>query len=197
MALTPATITVMTKANDPYNIIEEAAIEIRVRNPDGTSGNLSVIYSDEAGLIPITQPGAKSDLNGQFVFYAKAARYNAVYNNGGNLVTQPAVIGSSGEVSPLDINTNALTVTGVDHGVLFNISSSVGDVLITAEQSLPESVGSIIFFKSDTDSLVSFVLGVGVTIKTAYTFDIFARNSMVSLLVISETEYLLVGDLKQ
>ncbi len=81
MALSPYTVTIYTKQDNPYNVIPDAPIEIRERLANGTSGSLSIIYSDQEGLIPITQTGAKADSNGQFVFYAEAAQYNAVYES--------------------------------------------------------------------------------------------------------------------
>ena len=79
--LSPYTVTIYTKQDNPYNVVPEAPIEIRERLANGTSGSLSIIYSDQEGLIPITQTGAKADSNGQFVFYAEAAQYNAVYES--------------------------------------------------------------------------------------------------------------------
>tara|TARA_R110000822_G_scaffold306559_1_gene432923 strand:- start:46 stop:2271 length:2226 start_codon:yes stop_codon:yes gene_type:complete len=81
MALAPYIITVITKQNAPFNVVPNAPIEIRARLSNGTSGGLSLIYSDQAGASPITQAGATADSNGQFVFYAEAAEYNAVYQS--------------------------------------------------------------------------------------------------------------------
>ena len=79
--LSPYTITVYTKQDNPYNVVPDAPIEIRERLANGTSGSLSIIYSDQDGLVPITQIGAKADSSGQFTFYAEAAQYNAVYES--------------------------------------------------------------------------------------------------------------------
>jgi len=79
--LSPYTVTIYTKQDNPYNVIPDAPIEIRERLANGTSGSLSTIYEDQEGLIPITQTGAKADSNGQFTFYAEAAQYNAVYES--------------------------------------------------------------------------------------------------------------------
>ena len=81
MSLSPYIVTVITKEDSPYNVIPNAPIEIRSRLSNGTSGGLSLIYEDQQGLIPITQAGATADANGQFVFYAAAAAYNAVYQS--------------------------------------------------------------------------------------------------------------------
>lgn len=80
MSLSAYIVTVISKENSPFNIIPNAPIEIRERLANGTSGGLSVIYSDQAGTAPITQSGATANSNGQFVFYADALPYNAIYN---------------------------------------------------------------------------------------------------------------------
>tara|TARA_R110000851_G_scaffold219118_2_gene371922 strand:- start:5553 stop:7376 length:1824 start_codon:yes stop_codon:yes gene_type:complete len=81
MALSPYIVTVITKEDAPYNVIPNAPIEIRERLSNGSSGGLSLIYEDELATIPITQTGATADTNGQFVFYAEAAQYNAIYQS--------------------------------------------------------------------------------------------------------------------
>lgn len=81
MTLSPYIVTIYTKQDSPYNVIPNAAIEIRERLANGTSGSLSTIYEDQEGLIPITQIGAKANSNGQFTFYAAAASYNALYES--------------------------------------------------------------------------------------------------------------------
>ena len=81
MALAPYIVTVITKQDAPFNVVPNAPIEIRSRLSNGTSGGLSLIYSDQAGASPITQAGATADSNGQFVFYAEASEYNAVYQS--------------------------------------------------------------------------------------------------------------------
>lgn len=81
MALSPYQITIYTKEDNPYNVVPNAPIEIKARLANGTSGGLSTIYEDSAGTIPITQSGATADANGQFVFYAAAAEYNAIYQS--------------------------------------------------------------------------------------------------------------------
>lgn len=94
--LSPYTVTIYTKQDNPYNVIPDAPIEIRERLANGTSGSLSIIYSDQEGLIPITQTGAKADSNGQFVFYAEAAQYNAVYES----QTVPVDVGLTADTLP-------------------------------------------------------------------------------------------------
>tara|TARA_R110002111_G_scaffold236746_1_gene298064 strand:+ start:1062 stop:3128 length:2067 start_codon:yes stop_codon:yes gene_type:complete len=100
--LSPYTVTIYTKQDNPYNVIPDAPIEIRERLSNGTSGSLSIIYSDQEGLIPITQTGAKADSNGQFVFYAEAAQYNAVYES----QTVPVDVGLTVDTLPSTMINN-------------------------------------------------------------------------------------------
>jgi hypothetical protein len=81
MSLAPYIVTVITKEDSPYNVVPNAPIEIRARLANGSSGGLSLIYEDQGGITPITQTGATADTNGQFVFYAASAEYNAVYQS--------------------------------------------------------------------------------------------------------------------
>lgn len=81
MALSPYTVTVITKQDAPFNVIPNAPIEIKIRLSNGASGGLALIYEDEQGLIPITQTGATADANGQFIFFAESAEYNAIYQS--------------------------------------------------------------------------------------------------------------------
>tara|TARA_R110002033_G_scaffold159384_1_gene195660 strand:+ start:2172 stop:4646 length:2475 start_codon:yes stop_codon:yes gene_type:complete len=100
--LSPYTVTIYTKQDNPFNVIPDAPIEIRERLSNGTSGSLSIIYSDQEGLIPITQTGAKADSNGQFTFYAEAAQYNAVYES----QTVPVDTGLTADTLPSAIINN-------------------------------------------------------------------------------------------
>tara|TARA_R110000822_G_scaffold5332_3_gene22795 strand:+ start:1104 stop:3068 length:1965 start_codon:yes stop_codon:yes gene_type:complete len=101
MSLAPYIVTVITKEDSPYNVVPNAPIEIRARLSNGSSGGLSLIYEDQQGLTPITQTGATADTNGQFVFYAAAAEYNAVYQS----QTFPVDMGLTASTlqAPLDI----------------------------------------------------------------------------------------------
>ena len=88
MALSPYTVTVVSKSDSPFNIIANAPIEIRFRLANGSSGSLAPIFSDSAGLNPITQVGFTADSDGQATFFSVAAEYNAVFNNGTTTITQ-------------------------------------------------------------------------------------------------------------
>ncbi len=73
MALSPYTLIIGTKSDDPFNVIPNAPYEIRHRDTaTGASLGLANIFSDPAGLVPITQTGATVNDRGTVVFYAEA-----------------------------------------------------------------------------------------------------------------------------
>jgi len=76
--LSPYTVTIYTKQDNPYNVIPDAPIEIRERLSNGTAGGLSLIYQDQEGLIPIQQTGATADERGQFTFFIEQGEYVAI-----------------------------------------------------------------------------------------------------------------------
>lgn len=69
MSLIPFTVTVIDHVNNPNNTLANTAIEIRTTQ---AGEPLAQIYSDEAGLIPIPQPGAQTNDLGVFYFYAES-----------------------------------------------------------------------------------------------------------------------------
>lgn len=73
MALILYTVTVIDHVNNPNNTLANTDIVIRTTQ-SGTP--LALIYEDEDGLIPIAQPGAKTNSLGVFEFYAASASYN-------------------------------------------------------------------------------------------------------------------------
>lgn len=73
MALILYTVTVIDHVNNPNNTLANADIVIRTTQA-GTP--LALIYEDEDGIIPIAQPGAKTNSLGVFDFYAASGNYN-------------------------------------------------------------------------------------------------------------------------
>ena len=73
MALSPFVVTIVTKTDAPFNVLPNAPLEIRERLASGASGALSSIFSDSAGLNPITQTGFTTDSLGQATFFAASA----------------------------------------------------------------------------------------------------------------------------
>ena len=119
MALSPFTLVIGTKSDtlNGFNVIPNAPYEIRHRNANGSSGALANIFSDSAGLVPITQTGAAVDSRGTATFYAEAIPLNAEYNNG-SVIVQPIDSGISnqnfislGRVIPFPTLANAIADT--------------------------------------------------------------------------------------
>lgn len=73
MALILYTVTVIDHVNNPNNTLANTDIVIRTTQ---AGAPLALIYEDENGLIPISQPGAKTNSLGVFDFYAASANYN-------------------------------------------------------------------------------------------------------------------------
>jgi len=67
-------------ASGPENYITNEDVRIT----SGTS--LALIYSDEAGLNPIAQPGAKTDDKGVFEFYGIETSYTATHTATGQFI---------------------------------------------------------------------------------------------------------------
>lgn len=73
MSLVLYTVTVIDHVNNPNNTLANTDIVIRTTQ---AGAPLAIIYADEDGLIPIAQPGAKTNDLGVFEFYASSANYN-------------------------------------------------------------------------------------------------------------------------
>jgi len=132
MALSPYTLIIGTKTDDPFNVIPNAPYEIRHRDiTTGASLGLANIFSDPAGTIPITQTGATVDSRGSVTFYADAVPLNAEYNNGTSIV-QPIDVGVSnqtlinlGRVIPFDNLQDAVDDTNtikIFNGAALNLA---------------------------------------------------------------------------
>ncbi len=142
MALQGFTVTIQPKEDSPFNVIPNAPIEIRERLANDTSGGLSVIFSDSAGLSPITQTGATANALGQFTFYAAAAGYNAVYDNNGTPVTIPVDVGV----------TAVILAAAIDAIVASDIDLDDGQ---TVEDVITKSATGVLFNKATNLSTLS------------------------------------------
>ena len=151
MALSPFTLVIGTKSDalNGFNVIPNAPYEIRLRNTNGSSGALANIFSDSAGLVPITQTGATVDSRGSVTFYASAIPLNAQYNNG-SVIVQPIDIGvtnqnliSFGRVIPFPTLAAAIQETNqakIFDGAALNINErtsgngggAIWDVVLTS-----------------------------------------------------------------
>lgn len=87
MALKKFLVTILTKQDAPFNVIPNAEVTIRERNSNGSTGGLATIFSDSAGTNPITNPGARTNQNGQLEFFARVNNYVATYTEDGQLTS--------------------------------------------------------------------------------------------------------------
>ena len=129
MALSPYTLVIGTKSDalNGFNVIPNAPYEIRARNPNGSSGALVNIFSDSAGLVPITQTGATVDSRGSVTFYSNAIAINAQYNNGTPII-QPIDVGVTNEQARElieDNNTTGIKVTRANNNKHYGWGSTV------------------------------------------------------------------------
>ncbi len=155
MALQGFTVTIQPKEDSPFNVLPNAPIEIRERLANDTSGGLSLIFSDSAGLSPITQTGATANSLGQFTFYAAAAGYNAVYDNNGTPVTIPVDVGVTGTTlnEKIDgLNPATLSIAIADS------SLRAGDVIRVKEDN---STRELVLASTVTISPPSVIAGTG------------------------------------
>jgi len=157
MALSKFIVTVFTKTDAPNNVLPNAPIEIRDRKADGTSDALSLIFSDSAGTIPITQTGATTDNLGQFKFFGKNDNYNAEFDNNGT----PVVLAISPTVNQRTdrLNPDTLAIAIADDRL------QLDDVLLVAEHTLGKGGGG---------TWVTVLLST----VTANTFDIVASTGV-------------------
>ena len=155
MSLSPYIVTVITKEDAPYNVIPNASIEIRERLANGTSGDLSLIFEDSAGLFPITQTGATADTNGQFVFYAESAEYNAVYQS---------------QTVPVDMG---LTPSTLPTALINDLSQEWAGTVSEYKNSTVSFPISKLVYLEDREALFKIIAGVG----TADEYEIIANTN--------------------
>lgn len=92
MALIPYSVTVIAKVDSPYNVLPYVDVLIR----DVIDLTLVPIYEDSDGLVPISQPGGKTDSNGIFKFYSSTSKLiRAEYVNDGVQILEPLNFGNS------------------------------------------------------------------------------------------------------
>lgn len=81
MALIKYSLTLVAKQDAPFNVLPDTDVSIR----KVSDNSLVLIYSDSDGLIPIAQPGAKTNSRGVFEFYTDSLPIvKAVWSDGGN-----------------------------------------------------------------------------------------------------------------
>lgn len=162
---------------------------------DVSTGLAALLFLDKEGLTPLLNPFV-SNTTGQFYFYVIGGRYNISVAKGSSTGQIYAEIGTSGEVTPEDITSDAFTITASNHSTLFNVYDITGTVGITVDPVTVED-NAIVFVKRMTTAPIQFIAGVGVTIETAYSLNIYAQFSVVALISTGLNTWTLVGDLEQ
>jgi hypothetical protein len=187
-----------TGANILKTLGEDDSIAITgvVVKVNDLSASLIDLFEDKQGTTPLTNPFV-TDTSGQFHFYAAPGEYDLTATKNTVTSNMRIEVGLAGQVESVDIETNALTITSSDHGVKYNISDTTGSVSITVESVPIEAVGMIVFIQALTASPIQFIPAAGVTIRTAYSLQIYGQNSAVALMSDSEDVWTLVGDLAQ
>jgi hypothetical protein len=158
--------------------------------------SLIPLFTDKAGTITLTNPFV-ADASGQFRFYCAPGEYDLTATKNAVSSNMLIEVGLSGQVETVEIETNALTITSDDHGILYDISDLTGSVAITIDAVPAESVGIIVFAQSNTVSPISILAGAGVTLRSAYLLEVYAKDSIVAFINVSELVWSVVGDLKQ
>ena len=181
----------IAKAVQPNNLIVIETATINVKDLDG---DLVQLFEDKAGLIPQINPFV-SDSTGGFKFYIAQGNYNITVVKGGFSGEIFVELNASGEITVINIETNALSVSQDNHGTLFNIADNTGTVSVTLEAVTADSIGDIVFFGSNTDSIITFIEGVGVTIETPSSLEMDLKYSMCAAVIMSETSWRLMGNL--
>lgn len=191
-------LTLYTGANILRTLGADDSIAVGGAVVKVTDSNTSLVplFEDKAGLVPLTNPFVTDD-SGQFHFYCAKGEYilEATKNSvSSNMLIE---VGLSGQVEPINIETNALTISALDHGVLYNVSDITGSVLITVDSVPNEAAGIIVFIKSKTDSPITIAAGTDVTLESAYELEMYDKYSMIALINESEFVWTVTGDLKQ
>ncbi|WP_351122554.1 hypothetical protein [Shewanella sp. T24-MNA-CIBAN-0130] len=130
-----------------------------------------------------------------------------------DLIARGQLIGEANtDVEMVNELTNALTVTGDNHSQFFSmdyvlpasptaaqskIIVTVGKALRTIDGDLVSVPGTIIFFTNNSDAELWLAPDEvqGVTIESPGTLRAYGKHSSLALLSLSETKWLLMGDM--
>ena len=169
--------------------IENAGVEVR-----NLAGDIVNLFQDKLGTIPQPNPFTANDTGG-FYFYIEKGEFDLTISKGGVSSTIVIEFLESGEVIPVNIETNALVVGDDSHGILYSITDITGSVSVTVEVVSANSVGNIVFIHSDTDSVIQFVPGAGMTIETPSGL-LMSKFSTAAIMWQSETVSILMGGIE-
>lgn len=139
-----------------------AAAAVEVRRED--TGALATIYSDEAGTIPIAQPGFVADANGRFEFYAAGLDrgYRVTVTKGAETnVHNHAAVGTAGQRDASDFvtsNTDSDITGGKTFKSFLRLDGVISPTTVTVDTNdyNPTSLSTANTLRVSTDALRAF-----------------------------------------
>ncbi len=154
MSLIPFTVTVIDHVNNPNNTLANTAIEIRTTQ---AGEPLAQIYSDDAGLSPIPQPGAQTNDLGVFYFYAESEGdfdYKAISSgfsenisgSSHNKTTNRNAVGAHDEIYTRGFESlqSCIDYTGHELGLMYKVVDYKGFTFYKVESGLTANKYNII-----------------------------------------------------
>ncbi|MCG9964622.1 hypothetical protein [Shewanella cutis] len=178
----------------------------------GISANLQQITAQINGFVVKLPPNFVGNTEIPLQPYADTLLY---INKQGNMDLLPAaqlILNASHELTFVTKSTNAISVNGDSHNQFItcnyvkpaNPTEAQSKVLVTVGRSLRTvngdpvvATGSIIFLTAATDAELWLVpdTAQGVTILSSGTLRAYGQNSAIALISLSETVWLMVGDI--
>lgn len=178
----------------------------------GISANLQVITAQINGFVVKLPPNFVGNTEIANQTYTDTLLY---INKQGNMDLLPAaqlILNASHEITLVTNSTNAISVDGDSHNQFITCNyvkpesptEAQSKVLVTVGRSIRTvngdpvvATGSIIFFAASTEAEFWLVPdeSQGVTILSSGTLRAYGQNSAIALISLSETVWLMVGDI--
>lgn len=178
----------------------------------GISANLQAITAQINGFVIKLPPNFVGNTEIANQTYTDTLLY---INKSGNMDLLPAsqlILNASHEITLVTNSTNAISVDGDSHNQFITCNyvkpesptEAQSKVLVTVGRSIRTvngdpvvATGSIIFFAASTEAEFWLVPdeAQGVTILSSGTLRAYGKNSAVALISLSETVWLMVGDI--
>ncbi|MGI2079165.1 hypothetical protein [Shewanella putrefaciens] len=178
----------------------------------GIAANLQVITAQINGFVVKLPPNFVGNTEIANQTYTDTLLY---INKSGNMDLLPAsqlILNASHEITLVTNSTNAISVDGDSHNQFITCNyvkpesptEAQSKVLVTVGRSIRTvngdpvvAKGSIIFFAASTEAELWLVPdeAQGVTILSSGTLRAYGQNSAIALISLSETVWLMVGDI--
>lgn len=178
----------------------------------GIAANLQVITAQINGFVVKLPPNFVGNTEIANQTYTDTLLY---INKSGNMDLLPAsqlILNASHEITLVTNSTNAISVDGDSHNQFITCNyvkpesptEAQSKVLVTVGRSIRTvngdpvvATGSIIFFAASTEAEFWLVPdeAQGVTILSSGTLRAYGQNSAIALISLSETVWLMVGDI--